>query len=460
MSSVYKINQYVPTSVQSAVTASYADGLFTIWTSYMDQSTYGRLRIYGAVNDYVDIFVSGSTDDGTLYIRTADNGNEPIKFQTWDNNSSLAPVDRVTIGNTNTTFGTTLMTVHGNVSGSGFYSSATSGIGFFGTASYAMNGGTNGYLTQSITQSNYYGAVPIGTIVSSVQTGSNPPSGFLLCDGSYVLVGNYPELAGIIFQSGSTNSSFGKRYSSLSPLTQADAGTFFQLPDLRGQFIRGHNTGLGNSQGYSSSYDSGSGRQFGSLTTNYFNNTGSAGGINITGSIGDIAVNFFIKGTHDSMLTVSSVLTSSYSTYAVTASYAKSSSISPVATTKAWCQFMGNINSSNVAFLSNGTGNCKIISSYNISNVVRQSTGLYDVYFSSPSPFSSSNSYMMNANGIQSNPSAGTLNVVEYWVDGTTTAASTAYIKTTGSIRIWSHDTDIGGRGYSDGIISLAFHGY
>jgi hypothetical protein len=153
-------------------------------------------------------------------------------------------------------------------------------------------------------------------------------------------------------------------------------------------------------------------------------------------------------------------LSSSYSNNSTTSSYAKSSSISPVATTKAWCQFMGNISSSNTAFNNNEKGNCKIISSYNISNVFRQSTGLYDVFFSSPSPFSSNNSYMMNANGIQSNPQAGTLNVVEFWVDGTTTAASTAQIKSTDSIRIWSHDTDIGNRGYSDGIISLAFHGY
>ena len=134
------------------------------------------------------------------------------------------------------------------------------------TASYALNGGGSGSISSS--QYVYYDSTPVGTIIAWASN-STPPVGYLLCDGTYQLVsGAYSLLATAIYISyaSNPNAQFGLRYNVQTDGTyvQNDGGAYFKLPDLRGQFIRGYNSGGTNSSGVSSSYDSGS-RTFGSL---------------------------------------------------------------------------------------------------------------------------------------------------------------------------------------------------
>lgn len=98
----------------------------------------GTLHLIGATNDYAQLFLSGSSDNGSLYIRTGDNGSEPFIFQTWDTfNNDLAPVDRFKIAVTDTSSMTTSVTAYGDITASKFLSNVQNGIGFYGTASYA-----------------------------------------------------------------------------------------------------------------------------------------------------------------------------------------------------------------------------------------------------------------------------------------------------------------------------------
>jgi microcystin-dependent protein len=68
---------------------------------------------------------------------------------------------------------------------------------------------------------------PVGTIIA--HGGDSAPSGFLLCDGSPISRTAYPNL----FQSISTNWGWG------------DNSTTFNVPDLRGTFLRGVDRGRG-----------------------------------------------------------------------------------------------------------------------------------------------------------------------------------------------------------------------
>lgn len=67
------------------------------------------------------------------------------------------------------------------------------------------------------------GTLP-GTVISFA--GANAPAGYLVCDGSSVLVANYPDL-----------------YAAIGDAWGGDGGTNFNLPDLRGQFMRGLDNG-------------------------------------------------------------------------------------------------------------------------------------------------------------------------------------------------------------------------
>lgn len=69
--------------------------------------------------------------------------------------------------------------------------------------------------------------IPIGAILPFA--GLNPPTGFLLCDGSEVLKSQYPDLYSII----------GDYYNGTTPLGTAPLNVSFRLPDLRGRFPLG-----------------------------------------------------------------------------------------------------------------------------------------------------------------------------------------------------------------------------
>lgn len=95
------------------------------------------LSMIGAINDGVSLFVSGTIDDGKFYIRTFDNGTEPILFQSWNVDGGAVPVDRVSINYRNANSGSTVMTVHGEITASSYTSSISNAVGFMGTASFA-----------------------------------------------------------------------------------------------------------------------------------------------------------------------------------------------------------------------------------------------------------------------------------------------------------------------------------
>jgi len=119
----------------NSLTSSYADS-FSVgpWSS---TSTVYPLTIRGSGNDWASLFVSGTVDSGIFYIRTYDNGTEPIIFQTYDANGGAVPVNRVSINYRNANSGSTVMTVHGEITASSFTSSISNAVGFLGTASFA-----------------------------------------------------------------------------------------------------------------------------------------------------------------------------------------------------------------------------------------------------------------------------------------------------------------------------------
>ena len=56
----------------------------TLYTSTIDLYSNGKLKSYMAGDDYWEIFGEGSSDSGSLIIRSGDNGNEPIIFKQQD----------------------------------------------------------------------------------------------------------------------------------------------------------------------------------------------------------------------------------------------------------------------------------------------------------------------------------------------------------------------------------------
>lgn len=77
---------------------------------------------------------------------------------------------------------------------------------------------------------NWVSITPAGTIQMFGGVVANVPSGWLICDGSEVSRTDYPELflkIGVAFGAG-------------------DGATTFNLPDLRGRFVRGTDNGAGN----------------------------------------------------------------------------------------------------------------------------------------------------------------------------------------------------------------------
>jgi microcystin-dependent protein len=89
------------------------------------------------------------------------------------------------------------------------------------SAIYAVNGGTGGGVVSSTAVVD---GSPIGSIIAYSTT--TPPSGYLYCDGSYVSTTTYANLFAVT----------GHRYSTY---TVTGTPSVFQLPDLRGMFLRG-----------------------------------------------------------------------------------------------------------------------------------------------------------------------------------------------------------------------------
>lgn len=77
------------------------------------------------------------------------------------------------------------------------------------------------------------GGIPVGSVVPIASVSA--PSNFLLCDGSSVSRSTYSDLFDVLTDGASTSPAFG-----------FETSTNFNLPDLRGKFIRGVDSGAGN----------------------------------------------------------------------------------------------------------------------------------------------------------------------------------------------------------------------
>ena len=86
----------------------------------------------------------------------------------------------------------------------------------------------------------------------------NPPTGWLVCSGSSVSTVQYPDLNTAIYVGDGLNgtSDYGYRSTDVGGSIRNTAGTYIKLPDLRGRFVRGWNSGstgpLDTSRGWAS----------------------------------------------------------------------------------------------------------------------------------------------------------------------------------------------------------------
>ena len=156
----------------------------------------------------------------------------------------------------------------GNTVQSASYSLTSSYSNTASYATYALSGGGG-----PVTNQYYIDTIPIGTIITCAS--GSAPAGYLPCDGTYYAINSFSELYDRIkqdIQDSTTTFGLISVYKPSSNLYERNSGgTFFNVPDLRGIFVRGFNDGLvngnGNLGGLISPYDSGSGRKFASLQT-------------------------------------------------------------------------------------------------------------------------------------------------------------------------------------------------
>lgn len=158
------------------------------------------------------------------------------------------------------------------------------------TAAYAQNGGNqSSTIYNNITQSYYLDTTPIGSIILCAS--SSVPPGYLRCDGGFYPVyytGSninkptpFAALYNAIKNNINSDASFGKLYNYVYntgnipggyyQLATNGKGNFFNVPDLRGVFVRGYNSGESNNGSVTSKYDlTNPTRGFGSLQTDAF----------------------------------------------------------------------------------------------------------------------------------------------------------------------------------------------
>ena len=97
---------------------------------------------------------------------------------------------------------------------------------------------TNGGIYSTVNESDFNAVpyarsaengVPVGTVVAFAGDKNNIPLGWLICDGASILQSDYPQLYSAIGSAWGTS------------------GSSFNVPDLRGMFLRGVNDGLAGS---------------------------------------------------------------------------------------------------------------------------------------------------------------------------------------------------------------------
>jgi Phage Tail Collar Domain len=96
-----------------------------------------------------------------------------------------------------------------------------------GTRTVYFRNGTSVISGQNTRLGGGNGGVPVGTVISSASP--NTPAGYLVCDGSSYLISDYPNLAASLYDNVNHKYAWGS----------VDNTTHFNVPDLRGQFLRG-----------------------------------------------------------------------------------------------------------------------------------------------------------------------------------------------------------------------------
>ena len=235
-------------------------------------SAYTFTVVYGGIIDFgLDIPSYFQSQNGYAYFLSGSEGKLSLTDPTTQDSANhiskpvLLKVDSASAYIINQRG---LYVASGNTVQSASYSLTSS---YSNTASYALNGGGGG---GPVTNAYYIDTIPIGTIITCAS--SSAPAGYLPCDGTYYAISSFKELYDRINQDINNNQivKFGvasEYQASSNSYVPNPAGKYFNVPDLRGIFIRGYNDGLvninGNLGGIISPYDSGSGRKFGTLQT-------------------------------------------------------------------------------------------------------------------------------------------------------------------------------------------------
>jgi microcystin-dependent protein len=153
-------------------------------------------------------------------------GSNDLRFTLYATNSGGLPVTNtpvITVTNQTVTDGIFVVALD---FGGGAFDGNARWLEIAARPGGSANPFTNAFPRQPITAAPYavyaYNGVPVGSVMAYM--GTNPPAGWLLCDGASLSRATYAALYAVIGNSSGTNSA-----------------TTFKLPDLRGMFLRGVN---------------------------------------------------------------------------------------------------------------------------------------------------------------------------------------------------------------------------
>jgi hypothetical protein len=218
----------VPSEIQNVIT----DTGQTLSSGDLDQLGKG-VKTYVSDSDFY--LESGAAN---AYVLTSQVGRQPafgytvgmrIRFIPGNNNTGASTVNVDSLGSRNLV----------DEDGAAFVGDSNE-IRAGKIYEFAYNGSAFQLVSPIIPVDTSVGAVtPIGSTI--IWHTATPPTGFLECDGSSVLVATYPDLHSII------------------GYTYGGSGASFNLPDLRGEFLRGYSHASGNDPDASTRTDRGDG---------------------------------------------------------------------------------------------------------------------------------------------------------------------------------------------------------
>jgi microcystin-dependent protein len=233
---------YATSSLSSttALTASYASGsgVTALTASYAASSSVAQTAISAGFATVANTVLNPltatqvPTSSMTFFLQynpAASNGTSSFSISA---SSALNSVNSISSSNSLTS-STSINSLSASVSISASYARSSS---FAVSASYVQNA--------QIT--NIIQSLPIGSIMAF--TSVSIPTGWLECNGAIVPTASFQPLYSVVQNNsssgGNPTADFGYLcdvYGSFNPLL----GTYFKLPDLRGEFVRGYDNGRG-----------------------------------------------------------------------------------------------------------------------------------------------------------------------------------------------------------------------